>query len=72
MFSTYGDSGCAVVDSGNRVVGIAVAIQPSVEVDGQYVNRTVVAPISAILDNADFKGPLQLVTQIPKDAVGPS
>ena len=71
MFTTYGDSGCAVVDDDYKVVGISVAIQPSVEVGSVYVNRTIVAPINAILNNADFGRTLNLVTQIPKDAVGP-
>lgn len=72
MFTTFGDSGCAVVDANNRVIGISVAAQQDVKTEsGDYVNRTVVAPISAILNNADFKTPLQLVTQIPTEAIAP-
>ncbi len=71
MFTQGGDSGAIAVDGLNQVVGMVVGGRPYVSNDGDPYSASLITPIDAILRHPDFQGRLELVTQIPPDAISP-
>jgi hypothetical protein len=69
MVSHGGDSGAIVLDADDRVIGMIVAGGAGDTARDPGV--TIVTPIAALLNNIDWQGTLNLVTQIPADAVPP-